>query len=1111
MTGDIQRWLGSLGLGKYGEVFAENEIDFGALTYLDEDDLKDLGLPMGPRKNLLAAIAELEKSAPATAGPDIAVREAERRQLTVMFVDMVGSTALSGRLDPEEMREAITAYQNAVAGVVTRFDGHVAKYMGDGVLCYFGWPQAHEDDAERAVRAGLAIMVAIGGIAAPGGEAISARAGIATGLVVVGDLIGEGAAQEQAVVGETPNLAARLQGAAAPGQVVLAEATRRLLGHGFELIDLGPQNLQGIAEPAPAYTVRGERMLESRFAARGGEELAAMIGRDQELALLLDRWGRAKAGEGQMVLLTGEAGIGKSRITQGLIDALADQNHVRVSYQCSPYHTDSSFHPAIQQLTLASGFDARDTPEARLDKLEALLRRAQDDVSIAAPLLGGLLGLGEVAEARHGGLDYSPQQRRARTLEALLNQLTGLAAKTPVLFVLEDAHWVDPTTLELVELTLDRVGDVAVMLLVTARPSFEYGFGGHPIVTRLALNRLGREQTSGIIAQITKGKALPVELMDEIAARTDGVPLFVEELTKTVLESGALRETDDAWVVDGHLDRLAIPSSLHDSLMARLDRLQPVKEVAQMAACIGREFAYHLLSAVSRLDEAELTEALEHLVSAELVFRRGVPPDASYIFKHALVRDAAYESLLKSKRQAIHDRLLAALEESADSAPEILAQHAQEAGLLEKAADYWQLAGQAALARPAYEEAISELGNAIRLARELGESQGQPWIERELELQVQLAQALIPKRGYAAEPTAQVYERAAVLVERIGSTPLRFPVQYGRWVRQYLLGEHAATLPVAQALIPLAETEDDDAARLVAHRITGSTLFSLGRLAEAKEHLDAALSLYRPNEHRELANRFGQEPGIAAHCYLAMVLWVLGYPDQAAAHGREAERAAEALGHVNTACYVGLHLSIIAMCSRDHDVWARNARIMADLAEQHGMLFWVVYADICIGILDAIQGSHAGLERARSGALAFAAGMGSLFSPIFTTEEAKSACALGAFDHCREAIARAREAIDTTDERWAEPELARAEGDLALAEDDRQAAESHYRRAVELAQGLGAKSWELRAAASLARMWHDQGETAEARVLLASVYGWFTEGFKTPDLKEAKALLDGLV
>jgi class 3 adenylate cyclase len=778
---DIAAWLRELGLSQYDRAFSENDIDTEVLVELTSDDLAGLGVTsIGHRRKLLASIARLKEAnqAPSDVGPEAGrstpsetlrakSRYAERRQLTVMFVDLVGSTALSARLDPEDMRTIITTYQNMVAGIVMRYDGHVAKYMGDGILCYFGWPNAHEEDAERAVRAALSIVSMMKTLNSPIPEPLLTRIGIATGLVVVGDLIGTGAAQEEAVVGETPNLAARLQALAAPGQVVIGMTTRRLLGDVFDIADLGSQELKGFDGQTAAFAVISERTVESRFEARAGGSVSAMVGRDHELALMLERWRRSKSAEGQVVLLSGEAGIGKSRVTRAMIDAVVAEPHIRLRYQCSPYHSDSPLYPIIQQVTFASGIQPEDSNDDKLDRLEAILVGTKGD----RPLIASLLGLD--FEERYGALNMTPQQQRARTLQALAGQLVTLAKRRPILFVLEDAHWIDATTLELLDLCLDQIANSKVMMLVTARPTFQHNFGGHPIVTKLALNRLGRDQIAAIISRLTSGKTLPSELLEVIAAKTDGMPLFVEEFTKTVLESGELRETDSAFELIGHLDHLTIPSTLYDSLMARLDRLQPIKEVAQTAACIGRDFDYRLLKVVSPLDDLALRDALERLVKAELIFQRGAPPEASYTFKHALVRDAAYDNLLKTRRQKIHANLVTAFEDM-DAVPELIAHHATIAGMSAKAIDYWLKAGERASEQSAVVEAVRHLYRGMELLLEIPE--GPPRDQKELNLRIALGGPLIATRGYAFSETADNYARARQLCERLGEHRKLLPV-----------------------------------------------------------------------------------------------------------------------------------------------------------------------------------------------------------------------------------------------------------------------------------------------------------------------------------------------
>ena len=678
-----------------------------------------------------------------------------------MFCDLVGSTALSSQLDPEDLREVIAAYHRAVAESIAGFDGFVAKYMGDGVLAYFGYPRAHEDDAERAVRAGLGVIDAVGRLDVKSVK-LGTRVGIATGLVVVGDLIGEGSAQEQSVVGETPNLAARLQTLAAPDAVVIAASTRRLVGDLFDYRDLGTVEMKGIVAPVPAWQVLRPSVVASRFEALRGSTLSPLVGRDEETDLLLRRWTRAKAGDGQVVLISGEPGLGKSRITVALEQRLDAEPHLRLRYYCSSYHQDSALYPFIDQLGRAAVFARDDPPASKLEKLEALLTLAgppDEDVTLLADLL--LLP----ASGRHSLPDLNPRRKKERTLEALLRQLEGLAHQQPVLMVFEDAHWIDPTSLELLDLAIERVGSLPVLLIVTFRPEFQPPWTGQPQVTMLALNRLDRHDRTVLVEQIAGGKALPDEVVDQIADRADGVPLFVEELTKSVLESGLLREERDRYVLDGVLPPFAIPTTLHDSLLARLDRLASVRNVAQIGAAIGREFPYALLRAVSRLSEDELQTALARLVASELVFQRGRPPDAVYMFKHALVQDTAHGSLLRNARQQLHARIAEALAahspEMMDSQPELFAQHYAEAGLVKRAVAYWGKAGHRSAARSAMAEAAAQFQKALDQLALL--SGGPKRRRQELEFCSSLGAALRFVKGQAAPETGRVFARAREL------------------------------------------------------------------------------------------------------------------------------------------------------------------------------------------------------------------------------------------------------------------------------------------------------------------------------------------------------------
>ena len=887
----------------------------------------------------------------------------------------------------------------------------------------------------------------------------------------------------------------------------MAESTRRLLGDLFELDDLGQQALKGIAQPVAAFAIGAERALESRFEARQGNRLARMVGRDQELALLTERWRQAKGGEGQLVLLTGEAGIGKSRITRALIDAVAADVHIRINYQCSPYHVDSPLYPTIQQLSRAAGFAADDTIKARFDKLEALLGRAGEPLDEAAPLIGMLLGL--ETEARYGKLDLSPQQQRTRTLRALVDQTLGLARQQPVLFVLEDAHWIDPTTLEMVQVALDAIAGDRVLILLTSRPDNQPEIAGHPHVTRFTLNRLGAGQITAIVDRLTGGKALPGALVDEIAAKTDGVPLFVEELTKTVLESGMLRETDDAYVLDRPLSALAIPTSLHDSLMARLDRLQPVKEVAQTAACIGRDFSHALLAKVSPRSEADLQEALDRLIAAELIFRRGQPPDATYTFKHALVRDAAHESLLKSKRQQLHAGVVQALEDQG-AAPEILASHAVEAGHIDKAIDYWQEAGESALARPAYREAMGHFGNAINLVGDpVDDRQSQA---RKLQLLTQLGLASIASRGHSHPATTDIFETACLLADAVGDPTLSMPCLYGAWTVHHVTPHHDLALERARQLANIASRIGEQTYEFLGHRVVATSQFMVGALSEAHAAHDRALAIHDPERDSTLATVVGQDQSISFSTYYAFNLWCLGHTEQACKPAEDALALSRKTGHANSRVYGLLHhLIFMALAGRRPSVARELCRETAEAAAEHSMGMWHSFTLIVDGSLQlAGDDPDDAVTRLRAAIASMAARNAHVFRPFLDADCARKLAVLGRIGDAREFVTSAKTIMAASEERWAEAEVHRVDGLVHRAEGHPDEAEQAFRQAIEIARRQHAKAWELRAATSLARLWADRGERDKASDLLAPVYDWFTEGFDEPDLRDAKALLDAL-
>ena len=1116
---DVAVWLRGLGLERYDQAFRDNEIDEKVLSSLTAEDLKDLGVTLvGHRRRLLDAIAALgaavaTAAASATvgaAGPGTPVQSgAERRQLTVMFCDLVGSTALSARLDPEDIREVIGAYHRCCAAVIERAGGFVAKYMGDGVLAYFGYPRADEHDAERAVRAGLALIDAIGRLEV-GSATLQTRVGIATGQVVVGDLIGEGPAQEHAVVGETPNLAARLQTLAEPDAVVTAAGTRRLIGDLFECRDLGAVEVKGIAAPVPAWQVLRASGVASRFEALRGPALTPLIGRDEEIDLLLRRWVRAKAGDGQIVLISGEAGLGKSRLAAALAERLRAEPHLRLRYFCSPYHQDSALFPFIDQLGRASGFARDDILAARLEKLKALLAlAAPPDEDVA--LLADLLSL--PASARHPLPNLSPQRKKERTLAALLRQLEGLARRQPVLMIFEDAHWIDPTSHELLDLTVERVRSLPAALIVTFRPEFQPPWTGQPQVTTLALNRLDRRDRTVLVEEIAGGKPLPDEVVVQIADRTDGVPLFVEELTKSVLESGLLREESDRYVLDRALPPFAIPTTLHDSLMARLDRLAQVRLVVQIGASIGREFTYALLRTVSRLPEAELQAALGRLVAAELVFQRGAPPEAVYSFKHALVQDAAHGSLLRGARQQLHAQIAEALEihspEITDNQPELLAQHYAEAGLVEKSVAYWGKAGRRSAARSAMAEAAAQLQKGLDQLALLPDSPERRG--RELELRSALGATLILVKGFGAAETGQAHARARELWEQLGSPSEFLGIPHGQSLFHLFRGDLDRAQSIAEDMLRLGHRRNDTAGVVLGHLSCARSLLYRGKFGQAKSHLEAGLALHDPTAHRSLIDQTGVHPEVYFEGYLAIVLFCLGYLDQAFARSNAAIAESRRLAHPPSLA-AGLACgTVLLMLDGNEAALNERAEQLVAVTTEQGFPSWVAAGTAIRGCAKVKNGDVTeGMSLLRSGLAAQRATGAELLVPLYMSHLAGACEVAGRIGEGLAQLDDALQIVERTGERWFAAELNRHKGRLLLTQGHSEAAGNFYREASSIAGEQEAKLWELRAAVSLARLWRDQGKPAEARDLLAPIYGWFTEGFDTADLKDAKALLDHL-
>lgn len=1124
MSDSVRKWLQQLGLEDWESVFAENDIDAEVLPELTDADLKELGLTLGQRKKLLRAIAALQSSETEsaistlpvddepTAAP-VEISHAERRHLTVMFCDLLGSTALSERLDPEELREVIGDFQEACAGAISAFDGFIARYMGDGLLVYFGYPQAHEDDAERAVRTGLAIVDAVGGLVTPDGAELQVRVGIATGLVVAGDIVGEGASEERVVLGDTPNLAARLQSLAAPNAVIIADNTQQLVEGLFVVDSLDALSLKGISEPVTAYQVHRESEAPSRFEAVAQRGLIKLLGRESEIGLLLDRWTHAKEGEAQTVLLSGEAGVGKSRIVRAFRERIVEEPHNRVLYYCSPYHQNSALYPAIQQLERALRFTREDGPAQKLAKSEAVLHSLQLPAAETAPLLASLLSV--PAEGRYAALELTPEQLKAKTLDACVAVIAAMAAQEPVLMVVEDAHWIDPSTVELVSLVIDLLRAARIFLVITFRPEFEPSWSGHAQVTALALNRLGRKDCTAMVGEVCGGRQLPDEVLDQIVAKTDGVPLYVEELTKTILESGLLREEDGAYVASGPLPSFAIPASLQDSLMARLDRLAPVKEVAQLAAAIGRTFSHELMAAVSLRSEQELEDALVQLARAELIFRRGLPPDVVYEFKHALVQDAAYQSLLKSTRRQYHQRIARALKEqfpdTANTQPELLAHHYTEAHIFDEAIDYWQRAGQRASERSANVEAISHLTKSLELLTNLPESGERN--ELELQLHIALGALLMTTKGYAAPEVGHAFNRARELCQNMADTPELFSVVRGMWRYYQVGGDLQAARGLAEQCFRLAQSTKDPSVLLAAHVVMGITAYHVGEMTPAHKHFEQGIAIYDPVQHRSLAFLYGEDHGVVCLARAAHILWMLGYPEQALQTNRKALTLAQELSHPFSLVYALVFGCRLHVLRREWQAVEEQAEDAFTLATEHGFALWVAAATVSKGLALAMQGrEEVGLAQLQQGVAAIRATGSEVAQPWLLALLAKVYARRG---QRAEGLAALDEALDLAKKYgagWYLPEIHRLKGELLLehAHSGADVAETCFREALEVARQQQAKMLELRAATSLTRLWRHQSKPREAHDFLASVYNWFTEGFDTTDLKEAKALLEEL-
>ena len=1128
MNDRVSAWLDNLGLGIYRESFQHNAITWDVLPELNEGDLEALGVLLGHRKKLLRAIAQLSQSAevmgPGSIPAGVIPEEqpfpperdqAERRQLTVMFCDLVDSTALSSRLDPEDLQDVIRRFLDACSQAIGRLNGYIAKYMGDGMLVYFGYPHAHENDAERAVHAGLAILDTVRALNLDNPHpqfGIAARIGIATGQVVVGELMGQDTAKERSVFGETPNLAARLQALAKPDQLIIDPATKRLVGNEFEFLELGAFSLKGFDTPVQAWQVLSIRLSASRFESYRSSHLAKFVGREQEISLLLGRWREALGGEGQVVLLSGEAGIGKSRIARSLHDRLADERYQTIQFQCSPYHTNTALYPAINFLRQAAGLASQDSAQAQLNKLDAMAIESGIDNQETVSLLADLLSIR--GDHRYPLLNVSSEKRKDMTLEALVHHLQRLADRCPLLFTVEDAHWLDPTTLELMTRIIGRIRQMRVLLLITSRPDFKPVWSEYSYVTSLTLSRLPRRHSAELVATMTGGKVLPPEVQQAILAKADGIPLYIETLTENVLGSGLLTEGNDAFTLKGPLKGLPIPDSLQALLMERVDRLGSAKEIVQTGAAIGREFTYELLQATVEVPDSELRNALDLFVASGLVLQEGEIPLATYYFKHALVQDAAYSTLPRKPRRVLHARIAKTLEsrfpERVNREPELLAYHYEQAGLTGPAVDYWHRAARRDAERSANIEALNHFDRALELLKDL--PQGPERNALELELLLARGAPLLSVKGYASDDMEHNYRRAKDLLQEHSSSVHQFRAIRGLWVFHLVRGHLANARGLAENLLALAHREQSSDLLIEAHHALGVTCFFLGRFDEARTHLFAAKSLDDPNRQRSQVFFYGQDPGITARIFLARTFWILGEIEHVEPLALEAIGLARELEHPFTMVFALTSLSWIYSTLRN----AKKTRELADeaiaISTQYSFELGLAWATSSQGWALAENGQEEGLAKLINGLSATRATGASINNTFTLALLAEIYLRRNRIDEGLAAIEEAQKLAVTGGELFWQAELFRLKGELLLGQSGEsvQEAEECLCEALKIAQDQHATMLELRAATSLAKLWRKLNKADDAKRILNAVYSRFNERVDNLDLIEAKTVLEQL-
>jgi predicted ATPase/class 3 adenylate cyclase/DNA-binding winged helix-turn-helix (wHTH) protein len=1105
-NGQVQRCIQTLHGRGYRFIAAVEEHDEDAAQHAERVVLPaaqatqqpEAPLEQHPIQEPVLPTAVLQPSAP------------ERRHLTVLCCDLVDAAQLAGQLDPEDFRAVVRAYHQVCTEVIQRFEGSLAQYLGSGLLVYFGYPLAHEDDAQRAVRAGLGMLTALRSLQPrlerEVGIRLAVRIGIHTGLVVM-DTPGMGAQQGQVALGYVPNMAVHVHGLAAPDTVVISAATQRLVQEYFHCEPVGPASLGTAAPPLAVYRVLRDRGFQSRFEVMTVGGFTPLVGREAEVALLRERWAQARAGRGQVVLLSGDVGIGKSRLARLLKEHVAGETYPWLACRCSPYFQQTPWYPLIDLLQRLCQWQQDDAPEDRLTRLEQLLDQYRLPLETTVPLFAPLLGL-PLPPERYRPLAYAPQQQRQHTLDALLALLLAMAARQPLLFIVEDLHWIDPSTLALLGLVIDQGPTAALCTVLTCRPTFQPPWGLRAHITPIALDRLSRPHSARMIEHVAGDAVLPADVVHQIVEHTDGVPLFIEEMTKAVAESVRLQEQDGQ---PDTLPALTIPATLHDCLMARLDRLGTAKGIVQVGATIGREFAYALLRDIMDVEETTLQQELARLVEAELVYQRGVIPQATYLFKHALIQEAAYQSLLRQMRQQYHRRIVDVLEQQYPSVvaaqPDLLAHHATAAGLIPQAVRYWHRAGEQAFQRGAHQEATAHLRHGLALLQTVPE--GPVRTQAELDLQVTLGPVLMVMQGVTAPEVERVYTRAYALCQQVRETPQLVATLRGLRHFYQTSGQYQTAQALAERLLALAQSHQDRALLMEAHLAMGLTLLPRGDFTAAHDHLEQALA-YQDSALRQRLPDI-PHPELACLLYSGCVLWYLGYPEQARTRIHAGLTMAQQLAHPHQLVW-GEHLAAIfyQLC-RQEGAMREFADAVVTSAVEQGLQICLIEGMILQGWA-LVQGhqEETGLAQMQHGIAQYRANGGAAGLPRYLALLAEAYQACGQSEAGLAALAEARTLVAQTGERLYEAEIYRLTGELLLDTGAASEAEACLQQALDIARRQQARAFELRAAMSLGRLWQRQGKHQVAQRLLTEVYARFTEGLDSVDLQEATAFLAAL-